>query len=96
MSVPHFAEPMTRLLEHELSSQHGPLMTGEHLWVALGYPSKEAFRQAVVRKKTPIPIFGIEKRRGRFALTKDVAAWLAAQRADAVAQFNPPVKGENP
>jgi hypothetical protein len=93
MSSPHFIEPMATVLEHELSSRHGPMMTGEHLRIALGYPSKEAFRQAVARKTTPIPIFGIEKRRGKFALTKDVAAWLAAQRARAVAQLSQPAQG---
>ncbi len=56
------------------------MMTGESLRIALGYPSKESFRQAFVRKTTPIPVFTIERRRGKFALTKDVAAWLASQR----------------
>jgi len=71
-------------LEHDLSTRHGPLMAGEYLRVALGYPSKEAFRQAVARKTVPIPVFGIERRRGKFALTKDVACWLAVQRANAI------------
>jgi len=68
------------MLERELSSLHGPMMSGDKLRVALGYPSQEAFRQAFVRKKTPIPVFSIEHRRGKFALTKDVARWLAKQR----------------
>lgn len=85
---------MAAVLEHELSNQHGPMMTGEGLRAALGYPSKEAFRQAVARKTTPIPVFGIEKRRGKFALTKDVAAWIAAQRARAVAKISQPAQGD--
>jgi hypothetical protein len=84
---------MATVLEHELSSRHGPMMTGEPLRVALGYPSPAAFRQAIARKTTPIPVFGIEKRRGKFALTIDVAAWLATQRARAVVQFSQPAKG---
>lgn len=94
MTEPKFDEPLAVLLERELLSKHGPMMTSEDLRIALGYPSKEAFRQAVARKTTPIPVFGIEKRRGKFALTKDVAAWLAAQRARAVAeQIASPMEG---
>jgi hypothetical protein len=94
MTEPQFDEPLDVLLERELLSKHGPMMTGENLRIALGYPSKEAFRQAIARKTTPIPVFGIEKRRGKFALTKDVAAWLAAQRARAVAALSaPPEEG---
>jgi hypothetical protein len=84
MTLSNQTESLTSLLERELMQLHGPMMTGESLCVALGYPSKDAFRQAVARKSTPIPVFGIEKRRGKFALTKDVAAWLATQRDQAV------------
>jgi len=89
-------EQLAALLEQDLLSKHGPMMTGEDLKAALGYPSQEAFRQAVARKTIPIPIFGIEKRRGKFALTKDVAAWLAAQRARATELPTPPKEGETP
>lgn len=89
-------EQLAALLEQDLLSKHGPMMTGEDLRIALGYPSKEAFRQAVARKTAPIPIFGIEKRRGKFALTKDVAVWLAAQRARATELPTPPKEGETP
>lgn len=84
MTLANQTEPLTALLERELMQLHGPMMTGESLRIALGYPSKDAFRQAVARKSTPIPVFGIEKRRGKFALTKDVAAWIAVQREQAV------------
>jgi hypothetical protein len=59
---------------------HGPMISGDDLRITLGYPSKDAFRQAFVRKTVPVPVFDIEHRRGKFALTQDVAAWLAAQR----------------
>jgi len=90
---PNPAEPLATLLERELAQLHGPMMTGEALRGALGYPSSDAFRQAVARKTTPIPIFPIEKRRGKFALTKDVAAWLAAQRERALALSGSPGAG---
>lgn len=67
-------------LHDSLLRLHGPMIYGDDLRSALGYPSKDAFRQAIVRKTIPIPIFDIEHRKGKFALTKDVAAWLAKQR----------------
>jgi hypothetical protein len=95
MTTPNYDEPMAAILERELTNQYGPMMTGESLRIALGYPSKEAFRQAFVRKTTPIPVFAIERRRGKFALTKDVAAWLVTQRDRAIAELLvPPEKGE--
>jgi hypothetical protein len=95
MAEPNLNEPLIVVLERELTEQHGPMMTGEALWIALGYPSKEAFRQAFVRKTTPIPIFTLERRRGKFALTKDVAAWLALQRARAVAESSATERGSS-
>lgn len=80
MTGPNSNESLVTLLERDLVQLHGPLMTGEVLRLALGYPSKDAFRQAIARKTIPIPVFGIEKRRGKFALTKDVAVWIVAQR----------------
>ncbi len=86
MTRPKFEEPLAVLLERELLSKYGPMMTSEALRIALGYPSKEAFRQSVARKTTPIPVFSIERRRGKFALTKDVAAWIAEQRERCAAE----------
>lgn len=88
MTGPNSDESLVTLLERDLVQLHGPLMTGEVLRLALGYPSKDAFRQAIARKTIPIPVFGIEKRRGKFALTKDVAAWIVAQRERATAHSN--------
>ena len=36
--------------------------------------------QALTRKTVPIPVFSVENRRGKYALVKDVAIWLANQR----------------
>lgn len=71
---------LAEILQAELTAQHGPLLSGDTLRIVLGYPSKEAFRQALSRKTVPIPVFTLPNRRGKFALTKDVAALLAAQR----------------
>lgn len=73
-------EPLAVILERDLLSRYGPLIGKEDLWMALGYPSNDAFRQGVSKKLIPIPIFEIENRRGKFALVKDLANWLAAKR----------------
>lgn len=93
MTRPNSDEPLVALLERQLTQLHGPLMTGEALRLALGYPSKDAFRQAIARRTTPIPVFGIEKRRGKFSLTKDVAAWIVAQRERVTTRPDDPKSG---
>ncbi|TDY85002.1 UNVERIFIED_ORG: hypothetical protein DFO49_5052 [Herbaspirillum seropedicae] len=74
------------LLSRELTRQYGPLLSGDILRNALGYPTKEAYRQAMVRKTLPVPVFELEKRRGKFALTIDVAKWLVQERTKALRQ----------
>ena len=80
MDQPSIDEPLATLLERELTSRYGPIVSNDNLRLVLGYASKEAFRQALSRKTIPIPVFEIENRRGKFALIKDVAVWLAVQR----------------
>lgn len=60
--------------------EFGPLMGGEELRRALGYRSWAAFARAVRTNTVGIRIFEIPNRRGRFALTSDVAEWLIALR----------------
>lgn len=57
-------------LEEELFASYGPLMTGVTLWQALGYPSHDAFRQALNRKTVPVHVFDIEHRRGLFCFSE--------------------------
>lgn len=71
---------LANVLERDLLEKHGPLIANDALRLALGYQSMGAFRQALVRKTVPVPVFALENRRGKFALVKDVATWLAAQR----------------
>jgi hypothetical protein len=77
-------EALAEALEADLLRQYGPMLTGDSLRKALGYPSMDALRQAVSRGTVPVPIFPLEKRRGKFALAKDVANWLAEQRNSAI------------
>jgi hypothetical protein len=67
-------------LEKDLFERYGPLITDESLRIALGYKSIDAFRQALTRKTVPVPVFTVQNRRGKYALVKDVATWLANQR----------------
>jgi len=76
---PSIEQQLADALERDLFNRHGPLIGQEHLWQALGYSSIDAFRQAEARRTLPVRIFPLERRRGKFALVKDVANWLASQ-----------------
>ncbi|WP_165666428.1 hypothetical protein [Metapseudomonas otitidis] len=76
-------DELAKSLESDLLGRYGPIMSGDELLRALGYPSKEAFRQSLVRNTVAIPLFDLEYRRGKFALVKDVARYLAEQRFSA-------------
>lgn len=67
-------------LEADLLKEYGPMLFGDSLRRALGYVSADAFRQAVSRGSIPVPVFALPKRRGKYALVKDVALWLARAR----------------
>lgn len=73
-------------LEADLVRDYGHLLSGEKLYTLLGFKTLSSYKQAVWRDQIPVPIFSIEKRQGKFALTKDVAVWLAEIRFDAVAK----------
>ncbi|GAA6139695.1 hypothetical protein NBRC116583_34420 [Arenicella sp. 4NH20-0111] len=67
-------------LEEDLLKLYGPVLSGEHLTKSLGYVSTDAFRTSIARKTVPVPIFRMDGRRGYYALTKDVAHYLAKAR----------------
>lgn len=77
-------QELAKDLEEDMMNQYGPMVRGKELCQVLGYPSLAAMRQAIARNKVPIPIFPLENRRGKFALVKDVAFWLAEKRISAV------------
>jgi hypothetical protein len=84
MTTSNIDEPLAALLERDLTRQYGPMVSGDNLRTVLGYRSSEAFRQALSRNIVPVPVFGLPNRRGKFALVKDVAEWIAAQRQRAI------------
>ncbi|MEJ2795688.1 hypothetical protein WAE56_19980 [Iodobacter sp. LRB] len=67
-------------IERNLFERHGPMIADDALLQALGYCSVDAFRQAFTRGTLPVPVFAIKHRRGKYALVKDVAQWIAEQR----------------
>lgn len=71
---------LTAELEKELTDRHGPMLPSRVLWKVLGYSSSAAWRQSISRRTVPVPIFPLEGRSGYFALSRDVAAWMAEQR----------------
>lgn len=71
-------------LERDLVDRYGPVIGGGQLSEVLGYPTLGAFRQSLARGTVPVPVFDIAHRRGRFALTRDIAIWLADRRNTAI------------
>jgi hypothetical protein len=70
-------------LERELMHRYGsPLLTGEKLAKAMGYRSIHSLRKHMSQPAFPVELFIITGRRGRFALVKDIALWLAKQRTE--------------
>lgn len=67
-------------LERELTTRHGVMLGSRILWRELGFYSAAAFSQAIIRGKMEVPLFEVKHRRGYFALSKDVALWVAQQR----------------
>ncbi len=67
--------------EYRLISALGATVGGRALTMALGYPTQDAFRKASHRGRLPVRTFEMVGRRGRFAVTTDIAQWLWDQRA---------------
>ena len=71
---------LEKALEEDLLKLYGPVLSGKKLTKSLGYASQDAFRTSIARKTVPVPIFKMEGRRSYYALTKDVAKYLAKAR----------------
>jgi len=77
---PDVTEQLVQEIRGDLNHLYGPLIAARDLWKVVGYSSSGAYRQARLRKRISVPEFEIEGRSGHFALTVDVARWLAKQR----------------
>jgi len=65
-------------LRGQLEAAFGPLMSGEALWRTLGFTTAASFHHASSRGLVPVDSFRLPRRKGRFARTADVSAWLSA------------------
>lgn len=88
-------EGLARSLEQDLLQRYGPMIGQDDLRQALGYASLAAFRQAYCRGQVPVPVFAISHRRGKYALVKDLALWLASMRL-AVGDADRPTEEKQP
>lgn len=71
---------LARELESDLLTLYGsPVLTGESLQKALGFKTLDALRQSMSRGTIPVKVFSIKNRRGKYALIKDIAYYLASQ-----------------
>ncbi len=59
-----------------LLNRYGPLLGGDELVIILGYKTKSAFYRSIRTKTLGIEVFNIAGRKGKFALTENVANWL--------------------
>lgn len=71
---------LTEKLEKALLESYGPVLSSCDLWKILSYKTIHAYRQARHRKTLPVAEFKMKGRRGYFALTTDIAKYLAEQR----------------
>lgn len=69
----------------------GELVSGDALWLAIGYRTATSFRQAAHRKNIPIHVFDLPNRRGKQAFKAALDSWmseLAAREAKNAARRN--------
>lgn len=65
-----------KTLVEQLLDRYGPTLGGRDLYSALGFKSYAAFHRSKQRGEVGVDVFALPGRRGWFALTTDVAAWL--------------------
>lgn len=89
MRLPNPTNEIANHLEVEMLKEYGPLLGGETLIRVLGFPTAQAFRQARRRGRIGVATFAIQGRQGAFALTLEVARWLAACATNCVTADRP-------
>lgn len=75
-------KPQSHELEAQMLRQYGPVIGGTSLYSALGFKSYAAFYRSMKRGEIGVPVFTLPSRRGWFALTSEVAAWLTGRRSE--------------
>lgn len=64
---------------NDLMKNHGHMIGMRHLYRVMGFPTYDALKQCLLRKQLDLNLFYLDGRKGRYAMTSDVADWLAAQ-----------------
>jgi hypothetical protein len=77
MAIQSRYDQMHDALLRRLLACHGELMSTSALTTLLKFGSARSFRRAAGQGHLPFAAFRIDGRRGWFARTVDVAAWLA-------------------
>jgi hypothetical protein len=67
----------------DLLAEHGELVGGGDLQRCLGFKSARSFQRAQKEGRLPVTTFSLPGRRGVFARTRDIAAWLGSLGATA-------------
>lgn len=62
----------------DLLAEHGELVSGGDLQRCLGFKSARSFQRAQKEGRLPVTTFSLPGRRGVFARTRDIAAWLGS------------------
>lgn len=75
-------------LAGQMLEKYGPLMRGADLYTALGFKTYAAFHRAREKDRIGVRIFAVPGRRGVFALTNDVTAWLLVQANESLEDRN--------
>lgn len=71
-------------IEQQLLQEHGILVSGDALHKVLGFRSKMAFRKSLERGTVEVPIISFKNRRGKYALSTDIADWITNNRFDSL------------
>lgn len=72
--------PLADQLRQSLTEQYGQIVGGADLASLLGFRSTDTFRKSINNNTLTLKTFTIPGRQGRFALTLEVATWLATLR----------------
>tara|TARA_R110002167_G_scaffold366451_1_gene597526 strand:+ start:10355 stop:10633 length:279 start_codon:yes stop_codon:yes gene_type:complete len=71
---------LQKKIEADLLTLFGsPLLTVSDMTKALNYSSAASIHQSISKKTFPIKVFNMPNRREKFALTSNVASYLAEQ-----------------
>lgn len=72
---------LERKLRLDLAASYGEIIGGDTLRKVLGYATGAAMAHAIRTGKLSLPTFFVAGRKGRFALTVDIAHWLSSFRS---------------